>query len=86
MGDHSRNRFRYIFYVLAGLYLLHTAYSIFKGMPDVTGNEKIIALISMAVFVVAAVVLIAVGVKRSLPGSRQDGDDQEEDVNENEEG
>ncbi len=79
MDDNSRNRFRYTIYVLAGLYLLHTAYGLFKGLPNGVGNEKIIIIISMIVFVAAAVIMIVVGVKKGfLEGRETEDEDSDE--------
>ncbi|MCI9491311.1 MAG: hypothetical protein HFG97_15210 [Dorea sp.] len=79
MDDNSRNRFRYTIYVLAGLYLLHTAYGLFKGLPNGVGNEKIIIIISMIVFVAAAVIMIVVGVKKGFLEGRQEKEDEDLD-------
>ncbi len=81
MDDNSRNRFRYTIYVLAGLYLLHTAYGLFKGLPNGVGNEKIIIIISVIVFVAAAVIMIVVGVKKGFLEGRdtEDEDSDEKD-------
>lgn len=59
------NQSRYTLRIAAGLYLLYLAYSLLKNWsPD--SKTKIIAIISILIFTVSAVILIVTSVKNLI--------------------
>lgn len=74
MDDNSRNKLRHIIHVAAGLYLLYTAYSLFQGLAEMSGNEKIIMIIAIIAFTVIGAGLTVLGVKQGLKESRVETD------------
>lgn len=78
MNNDGRNRMRYILYTLAGLYLLYTSYSLFKGLGSVSGTERMVMLVSMIAFAVIGVFLVITGVKRSAQMSRDESGEEME--------
>ncbi len=71
--------------ILVGAYLLYTAYTLFKGIPQYTGNEKIVFILFSIFFAVIGALLIFFSGKALLNKQYDDGscNDEEEPENEN---
>ena len=78
MDDNSRNTVRHVVHVMAGLYLIHTAYGLFKGLPEASGTEKVILIIAIFAFSVIGAVLAVMGVKQGLRDSRTQPEEESE--------
>lgn len=59
MNDRARNNGRLAIYGMAGFYLLYMAYNIFKGLGTSSGNEKILMIVFMILFVIIGGGMIA---------------------------
>ena len=50
MSEKVRNRGRMAIYSMAGFYLLYMAYKLSSGLPDSSGNTKILMIVFMVFF------------------------------------
>ena len=65
---------------MAGLYLIYTAYSLFKGLPETSGTEKLVMTIAIFAFSVIGAVLAVMGVKQGVRDSREEAADVEDEI------
>jgi len=67
------------FRMLAGGYLIWTAYSLIHGMKESAGRLKTVFILSAAVFAVSGILLVAVSAKKYLKGDYMlPGEEEEE--------
>ena len=83
MSEKVRNRGRMAIYSMAGFYLLYMAYKLSSGLPDSSGNTKILMIVFMVFF--ALIGGIIGGYKLSMPQKADSSQEMLEPSEENEE-
>jgi hypothetical protein len=69
--------------IVVGVYILYTAMSLVKGIPQAVGTEKLLFIAFTVFFTVAGVLLVVFAGKALLYKQYDDGSDKEEDNNDN---
>lgn len=57
---------RILFYSLAGAYLIYLAFSMAKGLGDVTGAERVVIIIAAVVFAVVGVGIVCWEIRKVI--------------------
>ena len=89
MSEKVRNRGRMAIYSMAGFYLLYMAYKLSSGLPDSSGNTKILMIVFMVFFALVGGGMLIGGIiggyKLSMPQKADSFQEMLEPSEENEE-
>lgn len=71
LSDSARNKGRMAIYAIAGLYILYMAYKIFDSLPTSSGNEKILMIVFMILFVIIGGGMVVMGLYKGYQMSKE---------------
>lgn len=71
LSDAARNKGRMAIYAMAGVYILFMAYEIFDNLPYTSGNEKILMIVFLILFVIIGGGMVFMGLYKGYQMSKE---------------